>query len=504
MIHRALDLVALGWIFLAVAVAMSSHATAAQQETRVITPSTVVMEFPENLGVMQRPAVEFNHAAHSQALEKEGCSTCHTTDEGGLITALTATLSAEDRESLIDAYHSACMDCHKNRAAAAVKSGPVTCGECHVRRPPGVSTRAPMAFDYSLHGRHSVVYEDKCENCHHVYDEVQQKLKYEKGKEEGCSSCHGADDEERKLSLANASHRGCVSCHLTRIDNQLEAGPVLCAGCHDHSSQLAIEKMEEVPRLMRGQPDTAWIAAADASSPAVPFNHQFHEPLTTSCSACHHRTLKPCKDCHTLLGSEEGAGITMAEAYHLVSSEHSCVGCHAQKTDSKECAGCHSTFAHAPSQAACTVCHNGPRAAILSADGPPPSFEKVELSALPATSDDFPENVVIEGLLDKYEASKLPHAKIVGKLHGIVGESTLAGKFHGDTDTLCAGCHHHTPAGTRPPPCRACHSETNDPTRDKPGLKTAYHRQCVGCHIEMGLEQQGCTDCHAAKGEVAS
>ena len=76
-------------------------------------------------------------------------------------------------------------------------AGPITCGECHVRRGPGVSVRAAMAFDYSLHGRHTKAFEDKCENCHHVYDEAIKELKYEKGKEEGCRSCHGTVDEER-------------------------------------------------------------------------------------------------------------------------------------------------------------------------------------------------------------------------------------------------------------------------------------------------------------------
>jgi hypothetical protein len=68
---------------------------------------------------------------------------------------------------------------------------------------------------------------------------------------------------------------------------------------------------------------------------------------------------------------------------------------------------------------------------------------------------------------------------------------------------MCVGCHHHSPAGARPPPCRSCHSQAADATRDRPGLKAAYHRQCLGCHIDMGVSKQGCTDCHAVK-EVQS
>jgi hypothetical protein len=487
-------------------VAVATIAAAADRDTeaRSITPATVVMQLPDARGAMERPRVEFNHSAHTTALKQEGCEVCHAIDDGKITPKLAATVNLTDRDDLIDAFHDTCTGCHQERAAAARESGPVTCGECHVRLDPGVSGRSPMAFDYSLHGRHANAYEDKCENCHHVYDEVLRELKYEKGAEEGCRSCHGAVDEEKKLSLRNASHRDCVSCHLARSKQGLEGGPVLCVGCHDAENQREIRRLEEIPRLLRGQPDTVWIAADEARSAVVAFNHEAHETFTTTCSTCHHQTLKRCEECHTLSGSEEGLGITMAQAYHLSSSQHSCVGCHSVETASKDCAGCHHSLGHPSGERACTVCHSGPPAGSLSGDSPPPTFDELRLAALPPTSDDFPETVVINGLIDSYQESKLPHARIVGKLHEIVGDSTLAGRFHGDTDTLCNGCHHHSPAGTRPPPCRACHGTEAEATNDKPGLKVAYHRQCIGCHIEMGIPQQGCTDCHAATEEVES
>ena len=49
--------------------------------------------------------------------------------------------------------------------------------------------------------------------------------------------------------------------------------------------------------------------------------------------------------------------------------------------------------------------------------------------------------------------------------------------------------------GERPPTCRSCHSREADPVDDKPGLKAAYHRQCMGCHEQMDLKV-GCEDCH--------
>jgi DnaJ-class molecular chaperone len=124
-----------------------------------------------------------------------------------------------------------------------------------------------------------------------------------------------------------------------------------------------------------------------------------------------------------------------------------------------------------------------------------------QLDVLPAPSDAFPETVTIDFLVEDYEASTLPHAKIVTKLDTLVRANELARGFHENTDTLCSGCHHQTPTGTRPPQCRACHSAAADPTRDQPGLKVAYHRQCVGCHIAMNIDKQGCTDCHAERAE---
>jgi hypothetical protein len=476
-----------------------SGAVFAAETHRQVAPATITMQFPEALGEMQRPAVEFDHKAHTEALKAEGCKACHRIDEKGVLIPLLESVPVIDnRDDLIDAFHASCMGCHRERSEQTLPSGPLTCGECHVRRPPGVSLRAEMAFDYSLHARHAKALEDKCENCHHVYDETTEELKYEKGKEEGCRSCHGAVDEERKLSLANASHRACISCHLKRIRSEMDSGPVLCAGCHDLEQRNAVKRLDEVPRLVRGQPDTLWIRGADTKTATVAFDHMAHEPAASFCSSCHHQTLKPCGECHTFVGSPEGSGVTMAQAYHLSSSEHSCVGCHAQKTSEKQCAGCHHTSSESPAERTCAVCHSGPPPGSQALETAPAPVE-LSRDPLPVASDDFPETVVIEALVDTYEASTLPHAKIVGKLDEMIRESKLAGRFHIHTETMCSGCHHHSPVGTRPPPCRACHSGEAEATRDRPGLKVAYHRQCVGCHIVMHIQKQGCTDCHGAR-----
>ena len=62
----------------------------------------------------------------------------------------------------------------------------------------------------------------------------------------------------------------------------------------------------------------------------------------------------------------------------------------------------------------------------------------------------------------------------------------------------CALCHHHNPPGLILA-CRACHGGPEN-VRDlrRPGLKGAYHRQCLGCHREWSHET-ACGVCHAKK-----
>ena len=489
-------------LLLLITVASGSILCASEQTQRSLTPATVSMEFPAVFGEMQRPPVEFDHRAHTEALGPASCETCHLLDEQGVLTPrMVSELEIDNREDLIDALHDTCMSCHNERAAEGLTSGPVTCGESHVRRAPGVPTRAAMTFDYSLHARHVKAFEDKCENCHHVYDEATEKLKYEKGKEEGCSACHGTVDEERKLSLANAAHQACISCHLRRARLEKSSGPSLCVGCHDLENRGSIEVLEEIPRLVRGQKDTLWVSGELSKSAAVPFNHLAHERLTTSCSDFHHQTLRPCDECHTQMGVADGEGVTTEQAYHLPSSDHSCVGCHeAFINDRPSCVGCHSAAAAALSERSCVQCHAGPRPGSVAMESLPVAVE-VQFEPLPALSDEFPETVVIDLLVDRYEASTLPHAKIVNALATGTAESVLANAFHDGSATLCSGCHHHTPIGVRPPPCRSCHGATADATTDRPDLKVAYHRQCVGCHMDMKVDKVGCTDCHAVRTE---
>ena len=60
----------------------------------------------------------------------------------------------------------------------------------------------------------------------------------------------------------------------------------------------------------------------------------------------------------------------------------------------------------------------------------------------------------------------------------------------------CTICHHYTPEGAAHPACRTCHElEFLHVDISKPGLKGAYHRQCMGCHREWSHDTR-CGACH--------
>lgn len=92
----------------------------------------------------------------------------------------------------------------------------------------------------------------------------------------------------------------------------------------------------------------------------------------------------------------------------------------------------------------------------------------------------------------------MPHRKIVLSLADKIKDSGLASTFHATPEALCAGCHHNAPATVNPPKCGSCHAKPFTETDSaKPGLKAAYHGQCMGCHTEMKLEKPAATNCVA-------
>lgn len=95
-----------------------------------------------------------------------------------------------------------------------------------------------------------------------------------------------------------------------------------------------------------------------------------------------------------------------------------------------------------------------------------------------------------------------PEIEILDDLENLYEPVTFSHKAHAamsETSGGCVLCHHYGP--TDPiPPCSACHAEQAswDNLR-QPGLRGAYHRQCMGCHREWSHEA-ACGECHAPKG----
>lgn len=91
-----------------------------------------------------------------------------------------------------------------------------------------------------------------------------------------------------------------------------------------------------------------------------------------------------------------------------------------------------------------------------------------------------PDSIVLGFLADLYEPVRFDH-----KAHAGMAEMGLK----------CGTCHHYSPEDDIPP-CRECHGgEANPNNLRQPGLKGAYHRQCLSCHREWSHETQ-CVICH--------
>lgn len=60
----------------------------------------------------------------------------------------------------------------------------------------------------------------------------------------------------------------------------------------------------------------------------------------------------------------------------------------------------------------------------------------------------------------------------------------------------CKNCHHYSPKG-KFPPCRDCHTQPQK--MGQPGLKGAFHRQCMGCH-QTWSHTTDCAYCHVPLG----
>lgn len=526
----------LRWAGMLVAVALASvwgleaQSSKTAEATAAGYADVVTIDVIGTMGKAELPAVTYRHDLHTEAMKKlnKDCSACHKTQDGTMSLKFMR-LEDGSAEELKELYHTNCFACHAEQAAAGKDTGPQDgeCRACHNPNPADTSAWKEVGMDKSLHYRHisaksiTVAGQDvNCGACHHVYDEGTKKAVWKKETEDSCRACHmdaptpvAEGNEAMKPALKNAAHAACVTCHVKTTG---DTGPVTCAGCHTAEAQQQYKVVKDVPRLKRGQPDAALVTADDlkkAKLPAVAFNHKAHEAALDNCRTCHHAKIASCTECHTIAGKKEGNFVQLEQAMHAVKAQASCIGCHNSAKVDPSCAGCHSLMpAAGASEQSCATCHTplAPKGDELA--GMDKAQKNAAASALvsmrPTTMPhydlaDIPETVEIGALSDKYEPSKMPHRKIVQTMLDAVAGNKMAAGFHTDPGTFCQGCHHNSPVSKTPPKCQSCHGKPFETAKgDRPGLKAAYHQQCMGCHTAMKLEKPkatACKDCHAER-----
>ena len=502
-----------------------------EQKAQADRADIIIIDTSPVFGRGDKPPVPFPHDLHTEVMaeQKKDCLLCHLKDTK----PQTASAGTPERMSLKfkrlkdttlrevrGIYHGNCIGCHTGMAEKGLEFGPIVCGECHKDSEAYRSARKPSGMDASLHSRHTKASQNKCETCHHAYDEKAKKLFYAKGQEGTCRYCHQAQTIENRISMPLASHQSCVECHRLGKEKKLESGPVTCAGCHDSKEQMKVKKVQPVPRMERQQPDMVLVKALGKGDHAemprmnpVPFDHKSHEAYNDSCRVCHHASLSSCNSCHGLAKPlKEGNNVKLDRAMHQQGSEMSCIGCHQAKQQAKECAGCHVFMPKGLSEQndSCLKCHTKPPADSAglpkTAEAEKEWAKKLLQSRQPVKGTypqaDIPEKVVMKDYVDKYEQVEFPHRKIVlslvERMNGSKQASQLAAYFHKDAGTVCQGCHHHSPESQKPPKCANCHGKPFDEGNlMKPGILGAYHQQCMGCHAAMEIEKpKECVDCH--------
>jgi hypothetical protein len=92
------------------------------------------------LGDHERPIVQFTHEQHANVLE---CLRCHhnfdeynnnTGSEGQACAECHTRRGGENPVNLKDAFHTQCKTCHEQLLSKGAPTGPLMCGECHIRR----------------------------------------------------------------------------------------------------------------------------------------------------------------------------------------------------------------------------------------------------------------------------------------------------------------------------------------------------------------------------------
>jgi nitrate/TMAO reductase-like tetraheme cytochrome c subunit len=530
----------------------------------------VVIDTLAQFNDLELPPVTFLHDLHTEALKDKDkvCLTCHKEDEAaGRLSTLFMRQENSGAEAVKTVYHDECITCHTERSGLGVSAGPLEgeCRDCHDAEPAVVSNRQDAGFEKILHTRHFAsdnipdlaatlgAEPENCGRCHHEYDKAKGEVVPVQEDEGTCRYCHKGEtyrleegSEVMVRTLQSAAHAQCIDCHRDlRLEGKNEKGPEKCSSCHGIVGQEQVrtnnskylKKVGELPRLEAGQPDAAMVTAFPAdvrvkpyedggplTMLSVPFNHKAHESDSDTCRVCHHEAMDSCVSCHSLEGKEEGGFVQLSQAMHRPGAGRSCVGCHAQKQQDPDCSGCHASMDNSlsVSREACAKCHQKGAQENIDVRGLT-TEQRNELAATMLEGrtleaglypvEDIPENVEIKEMADEYKAARFPHRRILLTMVETMKDDDMAGYFHSRQGTLCQGCHHNSPVSATPPKCVSCHGKPfDDKNLDaRPGLKAAYHAQCMDCHSRMGIEGReitkgkpvprntDCTGCHAKK-----
>ncbi len=489
---------------------------------RTLQPENrVEIAHKEVFGKLEYGKVIFEHQKHIDALKGKSCEVCHMRDSfGDYNFTFPKGINRKNSEALKDAYHRECLRCHLELASEKKKTGPTVlmCRECHRREYEKINITYPkFEFDFFLHDKHVKKQNNDCSLCHHTYDPEEKDktlaLFYEEGTEQSCYYCHDFTKKrgphlskivkvakEKNLNLETSFHKLCINCHLRKLEKGEQAGPTVCTKCHT-GKYRSLAELKDVPRPDRYQPKMVFMKVEDAKMKGVPMDHLFHEKNSKSCRVCHHESLEKCSNCHTIKGSSEANFKTLHTAYHSLSSQGSCKGCHLVIVQESQCMGCHyfikkSDVSERGKGATCERCHSDKK-----------ELEKVKpFSVSEPQIEKIKKEIRIDKLSEEFEPAKMPHFKILARLTEISNRSHLATYFHKDISTLCKGCHHKSKEEAEarkyePPLCSSCHGVSFDLENPKKlRLQSAYHGMCIKCHENMKLEKpKKCTDCHEEK-----
>lgn len=117
-----------------------------------------------------------------------------------------------------------------------------------------------------------------------------------------------------------------------------------------------------------------------------------------------------------------------------------------------------------------------------------------------------PDIITLDSLSDKYEPVFFTHERHTA----LAGNCGTCHHEHGNSGTLpCKSCHSLDAASFKNSvthsftACKNCHGAYSPASPNIPGLKAAYHAQCLQCHKGMGnvgKDPKGCAElCHAPK-----